>query len=111
MKTAARKPAKTIETMSYKELLEAMDRITKALPLAKAKAKKEVMAKMEAVAAKHDMSLSDLDVGTKLKKVRAARKPKTPRKARYRDRVSGQTWTGLGRKPVGYDHSRAEPVV
>ncbi len=85
-------------SMSYAQLLELRNRVDAALVAAKAAEKQELRTKIEALAAKAGLTLSDiLDTKTsagnsKLKGSKVAVKYRNPKDAE-------QTWSGRGRQP------------
>lgn len=85
-------------SMSYAQLLELRNRVDAALVAAKAAEKQELRAKIEALAAKSGLTLSDLldtksgPGNSKLKGSKVAVKYRNPKDA-------AQTWSGRGRQP------------
>ncbi len=71
---------------------EALDRKIHELRSA---AKTEAIARVRQLMAQHGLSAADLDQSTKPKPVAATRKVA----AKFRDPVTGATWTGRGLKP------------
>lgn len=95
-----------VNAMSLKELLTLQEQLAIAIPLARAAAKADLLATMEATAAAHGMTLKTL-FGTK-----AARNTRPALKVRLRPppvkfinrfinpKKASQTWTGRGRRPL-----------
>lgn len=85
-------------SMSYAQLLELRTRIDAALVAAKTAEKKELRARMEAIAAKAGLTLADI---LNTKSGVGSRKLKGSKIAvKYRNtKDTSQTWTGRGRKP------------
>ncbi len=93
-----------LDAMSYAELSELRDRVDAAMTAAKSAEKDALRAKMEAMAQRAGLSLSDVmggsgsvkgksKGGSKLKGTKVAIKYRNPKNA-------DETWTGRGRKPL-----------
>lgn len=84
---------------SLKDLLAQKEALEAEIAQAIKSQKKEAIAQVKELIAEYSLTVSDV-FGSEKKSKSAA---KSPVAAKYRDPVSGQTWTGRGRAPKWMD--------
>lgn len=97
---------------SLKELIAKKSALEKQIAEARHREVKEAIANVRAIVAEFELTPADVfpKGGAKVKRA-ARRAPAAPAPARYRDPVSGHTWTGRGRAPkwiAGKDRAEFE---
>lgn len=80
---------------SYAELLKQREELEKQIESARQNEIKEAVAKVRELVSRFDLSVADVFPGEKTRGVKAVSKVA----AKYRDPMSGATWTGRGKAP------------
>ncbi|GAA4404919.1 H-NS family nucleoid-associated regulatory protein [Quisquiliibacterium transsilvanicum] len=85
---------------SLKELIARKSALDKQIAEARQREVKEAIANVRAIVAEFELTAADVFPKAGSKPKRAARRATSaPAPARYRDPVSGKTWSGRGRAP------------
>lgn len=84
---------------SLKELIAKKSALEKQIVEARQREAKEAISSVRAIIAEFDLTVSDVFPKQGSKAKRGARGGSSPAPARYRDPVTGKTWSGRGRAP------------
>lgn len=99
--------AHDLNSMTTKQLRDLRDQIDARLPAAEAKAMQDARDKINALVVAAGFRLDEI-FATKRKPAKRAAKARPVGKPKgWRDQTTGAIWCGRGRKPTGFDKSRA----
>jgi len=96
-------------SQTYKELLQQREALEQAIAAARKNEISNALAKVRELVAEHGLTAQDIfpGRGTKAASTKAVSKVA----AKYRDPVTGQTWTGRGKAPKWIEGRERSPFV
>lgn len=96
-------------SQTYKELLQQREALEQAIAAARKNEIANALAKVRELVAEYGLTTQDIFPGRGAKSV--STKPVSKVAAKYRDPVTGQTWTGRGKAPKWIEGRERSPFV